>query len=82
LNSDEWKTVQQKMAALAGLQGNFWHTVKNDLLCYQPTDLEAEQAARDLNLWIDDPTQPEEIEATKYAVGFNDEELSKPRRIV
>lgn len=72
LASDEWKAIQHKMVALAGLQGNFWGTVERELICYKPTDREAEQAARDLGLWIDEPTKPDEIEAAEHAIGYND----------
>jgi len=58
LHSDEWKAWQHKMTAMVALQGGFWETVKRELICRQPTAMEAEQAARDLELWIDDPAEP------------------------
>jgi len=81
INSEEWNAIKYKMTALVALQGGFWGTVKGDLICYEPTRQEAEQAARDLDLWIDDPEEPDEIMAAINAVGFNYNDISNPQRI-
>jgi len=81
INSDEWKAIQHKMTALVALQGQFWDTVKGDLICREPSLNDAEQAARDLGLWIDDPEEPDEIIAAIHAVGLDTNDISIVQRI-
>lgn len=72
VKSEKWQAIRTELWALTLLQGGYYETVARELLGRVPDSADQREAVQELDMWIPDPVEPDELFAAKQLVGHKE----------